>query len=198
LRRASFRLTKPRVDQLAAMTASAAVNNLFNTASPTPYIPRPLDYEASVYSATGGEWIDDDSAPNKHDGLRRQWIATWWLQNAIQDPTGTHKLAFFIHTFFTTSHEGLAPSGLYYQVSRFMYDHLALLNYAAENDMDLKTLAKKMTLDNLMLCYLNNRVNKDTGNPNDVNENYAREFLELFTSYLPVFIPIIPKRTSRN
>lgn len=176
LRRASFRLTKPRMDQLATMTANTAVNDLFNTAAPTPYIPRPLDFR--VHAETGGEWIDDDTASNQNETNRRQFVATWWFQNAIQDPTGTHKLAFFIHTFFTTSHVGVSGSGVNgYQLSRFFYDHLALLNYAAQNDMNLKTLAKKMTLDNFMLCYLNNRLNKASG----VNENYAREFLELFT-----------------
>ncbi len=178
LRRTSFRFTKPRVDELEVLDADAAVDNLFNTAVPTPYIPRPLDYDEDVYNATGGEWIDDDNAQDVNEGNRRQWVATWWLRNAIYDPSATHKLAFFIHTFFTTSYEGISGSGVgAYQLSRFFYDHLALLNYAAENSMGLKTLAKKMTLDNFMLCYLNNRLNRASG----VNENYAREFLELFT-----------------
>ena len=38
-------------------------------------------------------------------------------------------------------------------------------------------LRKKMTMDNLMLIYLNNTTN----NKNSPNENYAREFFELFT-----------------
>ena len=42
---------------------------------------------------------------------------------------------------------------------------------------NVKTLAKKITLDNAMLRYLDNSDNNAT-NP---NENYAREFLELFT-----------------
>ena len=42
---------------------------------------------------------------------------------------------------------------------------------------NIKTLAKKITLDNAMLRYLDNTENNAT-NP---NENYAREFLELFT-----------------
>ena len=172
LRRASFRLTKPRVDQFANMTANAAVNNLFNTAVPAPYIPRPLDYR--IHAATGGEWIDDDNAPVENETNRRQWVAGWWFRNALNDPSATHKLAFFIHTFFTISYPGVA-AGVH--ASRYIYDHLALLNYAADNGMDLKTLAKKMTFDNAMLYYLNNRQNRKTG----VNENYAREFLELFT-----------------
>jgi len=176
LRRTSFRLTKPRVNQLAAMTANAAVDDLFNNASPTPYIPRPLDYEIS-----GGEWIDDDSAPDGNETLRRYWVCVWWFRNALYDPSATHKLAFFIHTLFPVSHNGTSGSGVSFnQLSRFFFDHLALLNYAADNNMDLKTLAKKITLDNFMLCYLNNRLNKYPNNDSD-QENYAREFLEIFT-----------------
>jgi uncharacterized protein (DUF1800 family) len=42
---------------------------------------------------------------------------------------------------------------------------------------NIKTLAKKITYDNGMLNYLDNTTN----NKNNPNENYAREFLELFT-----------------
>ena len=43
LRRSSFHFSKDKVDALASMTAGAAVNNLFNNASPAPYLPRPLN-----------------------------------------------------------------------------------------------------------------------------------------------------------
>jgi len=176
LRRASFRFTKPRVDQFANMTANAAVNNLFNTSVPVPYIPQPLDFRVHAANSNG-EWLNDDSTDSisgVNETNRRQWVIGWWFRNALYDPSATHKLAFFIHTFFTTSYAGVAAG---YQASRYFYDHLALLNYAADNSMDLKTLAKKMTFDNAMLYYLNNRQNRKNG----VNENYAREFLELFT-----------------
>ena len=55
------------------------------------------------------------------------------------------------------------------------YDYLRLLNFYALGN--IKTFAKKITLDNAMLRYLDNTENNAT-NP---NENYAREFLELFT-----------------
>ena len=53
--------------------------------------------------------------------------------------------------------------------------HLSLLRFYTLGNF--KTLAKKIALDNLMLIYLDNRYNlKDSA-----NENFAREFLELFT-----------------
>ncbi|WP_233243999.1 DUF1800 family protein [Tamlana fucoidanivorans] len=57
----------------------------------------------------------------------------------------------------------------------YFYDHLNLLDFYAFGN--LKTLAKKITLDNGMLDYLDNTQN----NKNNPNENYAREYLELFT-----------------
>lgn len=181
LRRASLHFSKSRVDELAVMTATQAVNELFDNPAPTPYIPRPLDpmsdepMDSGPYNNIGGEWIDDDTN-NTREGYRRRYVSGWWLRNALYDTSATHKLAFFLHTLFTGAIEGVS-SGSYYQISRFFYDHLALLNYAAENGMNLKAFAGKMTLDNFMLCYLDNRSNEN----GDVVENYAREFLELFT-----------------
>ncbi|HJN53478.1 MAG TPA: DUF1800 family protein, partial [Flavobacteriaceae bacterium] len=59
--------------------------------------------------------------------------------------------------------------------SHYFYDHLRLLEFYS--DGNLRELAKKITLDNAMLNYLDNTQN----NANNPNENYAREFLELFT-----------------
>jgi len=73
-----------------------------------------------------------------------------------------HKLVFFLHTCFTVAKD----SG---------YDYLKLLDFYAYGSV--KTLAKKITFDNAMLYYLDNTTN----NKNNPNENYAREFLELFT-----------------
>jgi len=180
LRRSSFHFTKPHIDALAAMTATAAVNQLFDTAPPTPYIPRPLD--PNTFGNYNGEWIDNGY--NKDGGAelkRRRYVTGWWFRNALHDPTATHKLAFFIHTFYTVSYDA---GGQFQEISRHFYDHLLLLNYAAENNMDLKTLAKKMTLDCQMLFYLDGRLNKKVNDPSGCkpsNENYSREFLELFT-----------------
>ena len=172
LRRSSFHFSKDKVDALANMTAGAAVNNLFNNASPAPYLPRPLNYEET----TDPDWIPLNT--NAQEGLRRQYVAAWWFQNALLDQTANHKSAFFLHTIYATSHVGLSVTGnLSRDVSRFLFDHFALLKYLVQVNKDLKEVARKMTLDNLMLGYLNNRTNIKTS----PNENYAREFLELFT-----------------
>ena len=59
--------------------------------------------------------------------------------------------------------------------SAHFFDYLNLLQFYS--DKSLKDLARKITFDNSMLYYLDNSEN----NNNNPNENYAREFLELFT-----------------
>lgn len=56
-----------------------------------------------------------------------------------------------------------------------VFDYIELLRY--QSNGSIKDLAIRMTRDNRMLYYLDNRLN----NKNSPNENYAREFLELFT-----------------
>ncbi|MFY7810719.1 MAG: DUF1800 family protein, partial [Flavobacterium sp.] len=78
-------------------------------------------------------------------------------------------MSHFLSTRFTIEKSNSAGT------SSEFYDHLRLLLHFAYGNY--KTLAKKITLDNSMLEYLNNTTN----NKNSPNENYAREFFELFT-----------------
>ena len=78
------------------------------------------------------------------------------------------KLTFFLHTTFTIASGDVGAS-------HYFYDHLKLIEHYSLGN--LRELAKKITLDNAMLNYLDNTQN----NANNPNENYAREFLELFT-----------------
>jgi len=182
LRRASFRFTKERVDELTNISATAAVDDLFDAPSPPPYIDSPRDFfepDAGNGCMPGDmKWIPENGDPCGQESLRRKYVATWWFQNALLDPQAHHKTAFFLHTTFTTGYESLALTGGQNQdVSRYQFDHFRLLNWLCENKALLTDVARKITLDNLMLGYLDNRSNTAT----NLNENYAREFLELFT-----------------
>lgn len=183
LRRTSFHFSKERVEELAVLTAAQAVDLLFDTASPTPYMPRPLFTNSP--SELIQDWIDDNNQTGDETRKRRA-VTTWWLRNAIHDTTAHHKCAFFLHTTFTIGHEGLSITGmgqnLTQDVSRYLYDHVRLLNWLTQTSSNLKVAARKITLDNLMLGYLNNRQNINNGvDDSGFNENYAREFMELFT-----------------
>ncbi|MCK5466998.1 MAG: DUF1800 family protein, partial [Cyclobacteriaceae bacterium] len=78
------------------------------------------------------------------------------------------RIAWFYHTHFTTISSRInRGTAIYYQIKLFR--HYALGNF--------KELCKKICYDNAMLVHLDGRLN-DVGRP---NENFAREFFELYT-----------------
>lgn len=167
LRRATFKFTKEQLDTFVDMSATAAVNSLTTAAANTlaePYDPLPTD-------APDGFWTSSSELPNSFDGQarKRAQVTAWWWYNAMQQTTLKHKLSFFLHTSFPVGKDSGVGSATYF------YDHINLLDFYAFGN--LKTVAKKITLDNGMLDYLDNTQN----NKNNPNENYAREYLELHT-----------------
>lgn len=167
LRRATFNFSKVEIEKLAKLSAPQAVNNLFKE---TPnYLAEP--YDPLPTNEPDGYWTSSTEHPNTFDsqGRKRAFVSAWWWINALNTVSFKHKLTFFLHTSFTVAKDDGAG------LSTTFFDHLRLLEYYAYGN--IKALAKKITLDNSMLNYLDNSSNK-ASNP---NENYAREFLELFT-----------------
>lgn len=167
LRRATFTYSKEQIDLLSNKTALEATDYLLQS------VPNKIDepYDPQPTSNPDGYWLSSDKHPKEFDGQgrKRAYITAAWWYNAINQTSLKHKLTFFLHTSFTVGKD----SGTGY--SSHFYDHLRLLEFYAYGN--IKTLAKKITLDNSMLYYLDNRNN----NANNPNENYGREFLELFT-----------------
>ena len=163
LRRTTYQYDIARIREFAVLTPGQALDQLL-AAAPAPEIPEPIDA-----NGTGQPWINSGPPPTTGGGSLYRSVAAWWLENARQDPTINHRMMFFLHTAFTAAavkSTAAAP--------RF-FDHLSLLRFMALGNF--KSLAFKMTFDVQMLNYLDNRVNTAA----DPNENYAREFLELFT-----------------
>ncbi len=166
LRRASFTYTKDQIDIFASKTPLEAVNLLFSSTTNFleygPYDPRDTD---------NGFWtaLSIPYANISGDVRKRTQVCGWWWYNAIKETSLKHKLTFFLHTCFTVGKDSNSGKSTHF------YDHLCLLEYYSYGN--IKELAKKITLDNSMLIYLDNTSN----NANNPNENYAREFLELFT-----------------
>lgn len=159
LRRTTFRYTKAQIDTFASLTADQAVEQLLTI--PAPTIPEPVDHQ------TGQAWINSGVEPISGTGLLRDYVKSWWTHQALLDPSIGHKMMLFLHSnFVVAAVEGTAAE---------YFDYLGLLRFYATGSF--QTLAKKVTMDNQMLRYLDNTLN-NKGNP---NENYAREFLELFT-----------------
>lgn len=167
LRRTSFNYTKKTINEFAALTPEQAFMQL--VASNTNAWREPFDPLPT--SNPDGNWTSSTAHPNVFNGQarKRRIVTSWWWYNAITQNSLRQKLTFFLHTSFTISKDDGAGSSTHF------FDHLRLLEqYAFGN---IKSLAKKITFDNSMLNYLDNTQN----NSNNPNENYAREFLELFT-----------------
>lgn len=166
LRRASYRYTREKVDELAVLTASEAVTALLTTSA--------LQLDQPVYSNGNGApvtWINPPqppSAPLPADDMElTPYVLGWWLNEALHDPGITFRMCLFFHQYMATD----AASG----TSMAYFDYLELLRWGSLGNW--KTLINKIILDNCMLRYLNNDENF-ASNP---NENFAREFFELFT-----------------
>ena len=161
LRRMTYRYTKTQIDAYTGQSVSAAVDALFNFDFATLTQPEPRDPD------TGQPWINSGTAPSSAEFNLRAYTVSWWLNEAVNDPTARFKMSFFLHQNFAV-HYDVRPAA-------DLFDYMALLRYYAKGNY--KELAYRMTRSNLMMRYLNN----DNNNKWNPNENYAREFLELFT-----------------
>lgn len=167
LRRATYRVNKERIDEFSNYTAAQALAKL--SIRPTKNLQQPIFYE------TEKPWIDDDPIYGKalyiddKNALLRSHVIAWWLDEARRDTSYRSKMTYFLYTNFT------ATSNLLNGQKGAFYDYLTLLEFFCLGDW--KEFAFQITKNNFMLFFLNNTENK-VQNP---NENYAREFLELFT-----------------
>ena len=165
LRRTSFNYTKETLLEFSNLTPEQAFNKLIttqNTKLSEPYDHKPEDNPH-------GFWTSSPDGSSLDGQFRKKiYVAYWWLYNGLHQNSLKQKMTFFLHTSFTVSKFN-AGSSVHF------YDHMRLLEHYAFGN--LKTMSKKITYDNSMLDYLDNTKN----NANNPNENYAREFLELFT-----------------
>ncbi len=167
LRRTSYRFTKTKVDELAALSAAQALPlllQLYPVQVEQPHYDDPLTTtvnENATWCLPYGM-----AAPVEEFKLRR-FVVGWWLNEAVQDPGIGHKMSFFFHQY-------MIADVLSYGTAHY-FDYLGLLRWGALGNF--KKLVTKMVTDNCMLRYLNNTQNSKTS----PNENFAREFLELFT-----------------
>ncbi|MEM9985324.1 MAG: DUF1800 family protein, partial [Bacteroidota bacterium] len=127
-------------------------------------------YPEGPRDPNGFAWLT--ATPNVYDdysfdaGFKaQQAIEGWIAQELYHNSSAESKIAIWLHTCFIASNIGNWEP----------FEYWRLMFWGASNN--LKSLAYKVTLDRMMLRYLNN----DQNRKNSPNENYAREFLELFT-----------------
>lgn len=176
LRRACFQYSKSQLDQFTGKTPAEVINSLSIAKSFSwewPNDPVTTGNNSNCANTQDGYWLNDSNWTNLSYPCRqppkRGMVAGWWWYNAIKQNTLIDKLTWFLFTTFTVSKDDGAGKSAHF------FDYLNLLQFYA--DKSVKDLARKITFDNAMLYYLDNGDN----NNNNPNENYAREFLELFT-----------------
>jgi hypothetical protein len=162
LRRATFNVTPARIAEFAGKTADQAVDELFSI-PPLTHPEGPINWmDGTTAWLTTGPY---ENGPDTFMGARRRTIWLWAANEMLHDLSIRHKMAIFWHGIFVTEQDNDWREFDLFRLFQF---------YATGN---IRTIAYKATLDNKMLRYLNN----DTNDKNNPNENYAREFLELFT-----------------
>lgn len=168
LRRATFVYNKALIAQYATLTANQALNLLLADNPLTLNLP----YDPLPTTSPDGFWTESTNLATSFLDQNRKAsnVAGWWWYNAINSSTLKFKLSHFLSTRFTVIRDNEASGS-----ATEFYDYVRLLLFYSYGNY--KTLAKKMTLNNSMLFFLNNSSNVK----NSPNENYAREFLELFT-----------------
>jgi uncharacterized protein (DUF1800 family) len=178
LRRACFQYSKAQLDAMTGKTP-AEILTLLNISKsyawnwPNDPVTNGSGVNPSCANKQDGYWLNDANWQNNsyqcRQGPKRAMVAGWWWYNAIKQNTLVDKLTWFLFTTFTTAKDdGAGKAGHF-------FDYINLLQFYA--DKSVKDLARKITFDNAMLYYLDNGDN----NKDSPNENYAREFLELFT-----------------
>ena len=160
LRRTTYHYTIKQVKIIASLTPAEALKLLLVPAKLTINEPLSLDKNQPMIS---GQGTNNDSMRTQSD-----LVLAWWTSEAQKDVGITHRMMVFLHSAFTAN-SNAAKSAI------VKFDHLSLLRHYTLGNF--KAFAKKMTTDVLMLHYLDNYVNT----VDQPNENYAREFLEIFT-----------------
>ncbi|NMM48196.1 DUF1800 family protein [Marinigracilibium pacificum] len=162
LRRTTFCPSREDINFFAGLSVSQALDTLFNFDQTLP--------EPPIDPQTGTEWMTSGATDANSEGfLRTRYFFAWQMNLMLKSNRSIQeKLVWFWHTHWTTSQQKVTNErALYFQNQLFRY-------YAAGS---FKDLSRKMCLDNAMLLFLDGRLNID----GVVNENFARELLELYT-----------------
>jgi uncharacterized protein (DUF1800 family) len=173
LRRATFGPTIQQIKDFANMTAGDAIETLYhpNTALQEP-LP-PIDLK------TGAEWVTAAATDaNSKDDVLCEYFKGWFIAQMLNPNvaySAREKIVYFLHTHFTAIQSKIGSSrALYFQNKLY---RLFALDGVTDPKISFKELTKKVSVDNAMIRLLDGNLNVKGA----VNENYARELLELYT-----------------
>ena len=173
LRRSTFGPTEAEIRQAVADGMNATINKLF-----TPWEPSLDGIE---------EWANEtqfQALPDTQNGespqtfqqnqfQRQDSFVRWIILSMKEAPVSIQeRLRLFWHNHFTTELQVVRyPELLYEQYKLFKNNMLG----------NFKDFVYDVTVDMAMLIYLDGIKNYKTTSRNNINENYARELMELYT-----------------
>lgn len=162
LRRATMGPSLQDFLQFSTMTVQDAVQALFQL-DPVPAYP--------IDPMTGTNWVAPNAMhPQQMIDTLSNYTCAWWLENMRTSGANlSERMIWFYHTHFPIILERVEGR------PQFAIDYLRLLRYYALGNY--KELTKALCIDNAMLVHLDGNLNV-VGVP---QENFAREFLELFS-----------------
>jgi hypothetical protein len=182
----------PRIESLAPETRPLDDDALRHVLIRTEFAASPEDL-AALRAGGLDAWLDamlalpsgtqaetdaraelvNDTDPPGFEGMfpSGSQLARWWSRLMVENPHGFQEtLAFFWHDHFAVSSENFDGSQTHYMV-----DYVNLFRHRGAGN--LRDLLVEMARSPAMLVYLDGRSNTRRA----PNENFAREFWELFT-----------------
>lgn len=161
LNRATFGPSKQQIETFANYTPEQALEILLTLPETAP--EPPLD------PVTGQTWLPIPNTEDTDIGVFINNFIAWDMEQKRKETASlSERMTWFWHTHLPIASDIVrSPSSMYYQ--NVLYRYYALGNY--------KTLSAKTIADNGMLRYIDNYTNDYAS----INENYARELLELYT-----------------
>ncbi|MBK6612366.1 MAG: DUF1800 domain-containing protein [Sphingobacteriales bacterium] len=160
-RRAGFGATLSQIQTALNKTPSQLVDELIDAAIALPPTPPPVWYDWSRVPVDDYTDYDQESYDHMLEMVRT------WLQGMLDNGL-REKMMLFWHNHFVTGFWS-------YRCSAYLFSYYKTLQLHALGNFKNFTIA--IGKCPAMLLYLNNNVNVDGG----LNENYARELMELFT-----------------
>ena len=182
LKRTMFGATRSDVAHFTGLTVDAAVDELLsNLVVPGPPLRDYglVDDGINTYNdpgaAIGQTWVNDlnksvtGSAASQINHFRNESLSKWWTGVILnQGRSIGEKMLVFWHHHFSVQREEVETATLMYRY------HMLLRNNVVGN---LRQLTREVTTNPAMLRHLNGYLNSKLA----PDENYAREFQELFT-----------------
>ncbi|MGH2563852.1 MAG: DUF1800 domain-containing protein, partial [Ginsengibacter sp.] len=183
LKRTMFGAKKIDIDYFLGKTPGEAVDELLNAITTT--LPPVRDYgliednEGVFYDdagvAIGTTWVNDPNTTSVEqirgniNSLRTDSLSKWWAGLIIkQQRSIQEKMVLFWHHHFSVQKEEVGDAQLLYRHHQLLRDNVL---------GNVKTLTSAVVIDPAMLVHLNGYLNSKKA----PDENFAREFQELFT-----------------